>query len=55
VLKLVAVGHTSMEIGRQLDLSVRTVENHRSRILKKTRRSSRAELVAYAREYGIVD
>jgi len=49
VLKLVAVGHTSMEIGRQLNLSVRTVENHRSRILKKTRRSSRAELVAYAR------
>jgi two-component system, NarL family, response regulator NreC len=55
VLKLVAVGHTSMEIGRQLDLSVRTVEDHRSRILRKTRRSSRAELVAYAREYGIVD
>ena len=38
-----------MEIGRQLNLSVRTVENHRSRILKKTRRSSRAELVASAR------
>jgi two-component system response regulator NreC len=54
VLKLVAVGNTSMEIGRQLNLSVRTVENYRSQILKKTRRTSRAELVAYARDCGVV-
>lgn len=55
VLKLVALGHTNAEIGQQLYLSVRTVESHRAHIQQKAGRSSRADLVAYAREHGLLD
>jgi two-component system response regulator NreC len=55
VLKLIALGHTNAEIAGQLYLSVRTVESHRSHIQQKTRRSSRAELVRYALQHGLVD
>jgi two-component system response regulator NreC len=55
VLKLIALGHTNSEIASQLYLSVRTVESHRAHIQQKTRRSSRAELVRYALEHGLVD
>jgi two-component system response regulator NreC len=55
VLRLVALGHTNTEISQQLYLSVRTVESHRAHIQRKVRRSTRAELVAYAREHGMLD
>jgi len=55
VLKLIALGHTNAEIASQLYLSVRTVESHRAHIQQKTRKSSRAELVRYALEHGLVD
>jgi two-component system, NarL family, response regulator NreC len=55
VLKLIALGHTNSEIASQLYLSVRTVESHRAHIQQKTRRSSRAELVRYALEHGLVN
>jgi two-component system response regulator NreC len=48
VLRLIALGHTSVEIARQLDLSPRTVETHRARIHRKLELSTRAELVRYA-------
>jgi two-component system, NarL family, response regulator NreC len=54
VLELIALGHTNGEIASRLFLSVRTVESHRAHIQQKTRRFTRAELVAYAREHGIV-
>jgi two-component system, NarL family, response regulator NreC len=54
VLKLIALGHTNAEIAAQLYLSVRTVESHRAHIQQKTLRSSRAELVAYAREHRLL-
>jgi two-component system response regulator NreC len=54
VLELIALGHTNGEIASRLYLSVRTVESHRAHIQQKTRRSSRAELVAYARERNII-
>jgi two-component system response regulator NreC len=55
VLRLIALGHTNTEIGRQLYLSVRTVETHRAHIQQKLRRTKRAELVRYALEHGLVD
>jgi two-component system, NarL family, response regulator NreC len=55
VLRLIALGHTNAEIASQLYLSVRTVESHRAHIQQKTRRSTRAELVGYALEHGLVD
>jgi two-component system response regulator NreC len=55
VLRLIALGHTNAEIGAQLYLSVRTVETHRAHIQRKTRRSTRAELVRYALDNGLID
>ena len=51
---LIALGHTNVEIGEQLFLSVRTVETHRAHIHQKLRVSSRAELVRYALKRGLV-
>jgi two-component system response regulator NreC len=55
ILKLIALGHTNVEIGEQLYLSVRTVESHRAHIQQKLRRSSRAELVRYALDHGLLE
>ena len=55
VLRLIALGHTNVEIGEQLFLSVRTVESHRAHIQQKLRLSSRAELVRYALEHGMLN
>jgi two-component system, NarL family, response regulator NreC len=54
VLRLIALGHTNAEIAGQLYLSVRTVESHRAHIQQKLGRSTRAELVRYALEHGLV-
>jgi two-component system response regulator NreC len=54
VLRLIALGHTNVEIGAQLFLSTRTVETHRAHIQQKLRRTTRAELVRYALEHGLV-
>jgi len=55
ILRLIALGHTNVEIGAQLYLSVRTVESHRSHIQQKTRRTTRAELVRYALEHSLIE
>jgi two-component system response regulator NreC len=55
VLRLVALGHTNAEISQQLYLSVRTVESHRANIQQKVGHTTRAELVAYAREHGLFE
>ncbi len=54
VLRLIALGHTNAEIGEHLYLSVRTVETHRSHIQQKLLLSSRAELVGYALDRGLI-
>jgi len=54
VLKLIALGHTNAEIGKQLYLSIRTVESHRGHIQQKLRRSTRAELVRYALDNDLI-
>jgi two-component system response regulator NreC len=55
VLRLIALGHTNSEIAEQLFLSVRTVESHRAHIQQKTSCSTRAELVAYARDHKLIE
>ncbi len=55
VLRLIALGHTNSEIASSLFLSVRTVESHRAHIQQKIRLTTRAELVAYARDHGLLD
>jgi two-component system, NarL family, response regulator NreC len=54
VLRLIALGHTNGEIASNLYLSVRTVESHRAHIQQKTRRTTRAELVSYARDHRLL-
>lgn len=54
VLKLIALGHTNGEIANQLFLSVRTVESHRAHIQQKLRLTTRAELVRYALDRGLI-
>lgn len=45
IIELVIQGQSSREIASALDLSVRTVENHRARIMEKLHISSAVELV----------
>jgi two-component system response regulator NreC len=55
VLRLIAFGHTNVEIAEQLYLSVRTVETHRAHIQQKLLLNSRSELVRYALARGLID
>lgn len=55
VLRLLALGHTNQEISGQLFISVRTAETHRAHIMQKLRLSSRAELVRYALQQGVLE
>ncbi len=54
VLKGVAAGHTNKEISGQLDLSVKTIETYRARLLTKLGLRTRPELVQYALEQGLL-
>ncbi len=54
VLRLIALGHTSVEIARKLHLSPRTVETHRAHIHKKLGLATRAQLVRYALRRGLL-
>lgn len=55
VLRLIALGFTSVEIARQLNLSPRTVESHRAHITGKLGLITRAELVSYAIARGLLE
>jgi two-component system response regulator NreC len=54
VLRLIALGHTNTEIAEQLFLSTRTVETHRAHIQRKLDLTTRAELVRYALDNGLL-
>lgn len=55
ILRLVALGHTNAEIGERLFLSGRTVETHRIRLQRKLGLESRAELVRYVLDRGLLE
>jgi len=55
VFKLVALGHRNSEIAEMLHLSVKTVETYKARLMQKLGLRSRAALVRYALELGILD
>lgn len=54
VLKLVALGYTNKEIGESLQVSVKTVETHKSRIMEKIHCHKRSDLVRYAITHGYI-
>lgn len=53
VLRAIALGFTTREISRELDLSVRTVQTYRERIYEKLSLQTRADLVHYALAHGL--
>ncbi len=54
VMRLVAVGLTYKEVGRQLSISARTVETHTAAVLRKLQLSSRRELTRWANSRRLV-
>lgn len=54
VLRLVASGHSSNQIGEMLKISRRTVESHRSSILNKTQSQSTAQVLRWAIEGEVI-
>lgn len=54
VIELVAAGLTNQEIADNLEISKRTVDNHISNILNKTKTSNRVALVRWALQSGKV-
>lgn len=54
ILRLIADGHTSRQISEMLFISLKTVLNHRTKIMEKLNIHNRSELVKYAIRKGIV-
>ena len=54
ILQLTAEGKSSTEIGEKLVISPRTVEVHRSKLMKKLALHSQTELIRYAIRRGIL-
>ncbi len=54
ILKLIAEGKSSKEIGEMLFISARTVERHRANIMDKLKLRKTADLVRYAFSKGFV-
>ena len=55
ILKLIAEGRANREVAEFLQISIRTAENHRSKIMKKLKLTNTAQLVRYAIEKGIIE
>ncbi|MEN9232348.1 MAG: LuxR C-terminal-related transcriptional regulator [Thermostichus sp. DG02_5_bins_236] len=54
VIELIAAGMTNQDIAEHLEISKRTVDNHISNILSKTRTANRVALVRWALQWGKV-
>ncbi len=54
IISKIAEGKKSKQIAAELGRSVRTVENHRRRIMQKTGLRSSAQLALYAAEQGLI-
>jgi DNA-binding NarL/FixJ family response regulator len=55
IVRLIANGQTNKEIAASLNISVRTVETHRSRIMEKLGFHSLSALILYAIRTGLKD
>jgi two-component system nitrate/nitrite response regulator NarL len=54
VLTLIAEGNTNKQIAKQLEISVRTVETHRERVMRKLNAQGTAALTKWAISLGLV-
>jgi two-component system response regulator NreC len=55
ILRLLALGHTNVEISRILAISTRTVENHRAHLQQRLGLTTRAELVREASQRQLLE
>jgi len=55
IMRLLASGKRASEIGRELNLSVKTVSTYRARVLQKLNLRTTAEIMRYAMSHGLVD
>ncbi|MFC1885515.1 response regulator [Thermodesulfobacteriota bacterium] len=55
VMRLLAEGFSAKEVAEKLFISPKTVENHRSNIMKKLDLHSTIELIRYAAKIGLID
>ncbi|MEZ4755180.1 MAG: LuxR C-terminal-related transcriptional regulator, partial [Bdellovibrionota bacterium] len=55
ILKLLAEGNSNKKIGKMLHISSRTVDTHRSNILKKLEVKSNQDLVKIALTSGLIE
>jgi len=54
ILQLIAEGNTNVVVAEKLSLSVRTIESHRSNIMRKLRLASHSDMVKYAINKGLI-
>jgi DNA-binding NarL/FixJ family response regulator len=54
VLRLVSEGHRTREIAKRLGLSIKTIESHRSEIMKRMRIHDVVSLVRYSVRVGLI-
>ena len=55
ILKLVAESHSTKEIAIKLSISVKTVDNHRTNLMRKLNLHDVASLTRYSLEIGLID
>jgi DNA-binding NarL/FixJ family response regulator len=55
IMRMLAEGASKGDIADQLHISIKTVENHRSNIMRKLNIHSAMELVRYAARLGLID
>lgn len=55
VVRLLAEGHTSWRVGTILGISVKTVETHRAKIMRKLELESVVGLVRYALRHQLIE
>jgi DNA-binding NarL/FixJ family response regulator len=54
VLKLIVRGHSMMQIGERLCLSVKTIDTYKTRVMEKLDCTRKSQLVEYAIKHGLL-
>lgn len=54
ILKLLSIGYSSKQMANELGISIRTVDNHRQNLLRKTGCNSSSELTSFGIKLGIL-
>jgi two-component system response regulator NreC len=54
ILQLIAEGNTNSQIARKLVISARTVETHRTNLMRKLELTSQIDILRYAIQHGII-